>query len=377
MPNTHPDVVVVGGGVFGVSTAYFLRRQGLAVLLLDAWGVANPRATSGGESRIIRAGYGEQSLYTRWAWEALRDWKTWQDEWGVRIFHPTGVLWLADEEAPYVAESLRHLTEWKIPVERLDAGEMTKRFPAFAALNTRVALFEPEAGALLARQACLAIEAAFVREGGTSEVAAVLPPRAPLESLETTDGRKISAGSFVFACGPWLKTLFPELLGERIQVTKQEVFFFGAPSGLDFSPPQFPAWIDISRASDLKSISYYGFPVLDGRGVKIACDVSGPPFDPTTGDRVVSAEGLAGARAYMSARFPKLAGAPLCETRVCQYERTRGSNLILDRHPEMNNVWIAGGGSGHGFKLGPAVGRFMTGLVTGAPLVSIPQELRI
>lgn len=376
----HPDVVVVGAGIFGACSAYFLRQRGLSVLLLDAWGVAHPRATSGGETRVIRSGYGKQSLYTRWAWEALRDWKRWQREWRTELFHPTGVLWLAKEETEYVRASLRHLAKHKIPVERLTVGEVVRRFPQFAPLDTRLAYLEPKAGVLLARKACRAVVSAFDRLGGRFHLAAIQPPSAAtttsggkLVAVETTSGEKISAGAFVFACGPWLKEIFPSLLGNKIQISKQDVYFFGAPPGSrDFEPPRFPVWIDMGA-----HLEYYGIPALDGRDVKIASDLTGPPFDPTHGERSVSPESVAGARRYLAARFPALEDAPLAETRVCQYERTPDSHLILDQHPEWENVWIAGGGSGHGFKLGPVVGRTVATRVTDNRRDSIPAELRL
>ncbi len=371
-----PDVVVVGAGVFGACSAYFLRQAGFEVRLLDAFGVGHPRGTSAGETRLTRAGYGAQAVYTRWAWEALRDWKQWQKEWRTELFHHTGVLWLADLQNEYVEHSLRNLAREKIPVERLTLEELKRRFPQFAPLETRMGYFEPEGGVLQARKGCRAIVAAFERLGGRFQISAVEPPRASGPKLAAVTLRgseeKIAGGVFVFACGPWLGELFPALLGPRIKVSKQEMFFFGTPPGSrDFESPRFPAWIDMDDR-----FGFYGAPSLDGRGLKIASDHSGPPFDPTNGDRAVSAEGLAAARKYLGERFPALKNAPLAETRVCQYERTANSHLVLDRHPEMENVWIAGGGSGHGFKLGPAVGRMVAARVADNRRDAIPPELR-
>lgn len=357
MASRAADVNVAGAGIFGACIAYFLRRAGLSVRLVDAWGVVHPRATSAGESRVLRSTYGRQALYTRWAWESRRDWVAWEQEWNVRLFHRTGVLWMADQENEYLHASLTHLRENAIPVERWTVEEVTRRFPQFAKLSTKVALFEPEAGLLLARQACRAVVDAFVREGGAFEIGAVMSPEisGPPE------------GAWVYACGPWLPSLFPRLLGEKIRVTRQEEFFLGPPAGsADFEPGRFPVWIDVGAGRDLRDLSYYGLPTVDGRGVKIALDASGPEFDPTDGDRTPTADGLADVRRYLAARLPMLADAPVVETRVCQYERTADANLILARHPEWDNVWIAGGGSGHGFKLGPAVGRYMTARIQGA-----------
>ena len=156
----------------------------------------------------------------------------------------------------------------------------------------------------------------------------------------------------MFACGPWLHKVAPRALGGRIFPTRQQVFFFGVPKGdARFAPPAMPTWIDFGQG-------FYGMPDLEGRGFKIANDQHGPAFDPDTGERVPTPEALAEARAFMEERFPGMRGAPLVESRVCQYENTSNGDFVIDRHPGFDNVWLCGGGSGHGFKHGPAVGEF-------------------
>jgi glycine/D-amino acid oxidase-like deaminating enzyme len=163
----------------------------------------------------------------------------------------------------------------------------------------------------------------------------------------------------IYACGPWLPKIFPELLAERIRVTRQEVFFFGTPRGdASFAPPCMPVWIDITDEHGA-----YTIPDLESRGFKLAFDRHGPQFDPDSDDRTV--RGLDAARAFLAERFPGLAGAPLVESRVCQYENTSNGDFLLDRHPEFDNVWLAGGGSGHGFKHGPAVGEYIRQRIDG------------
>ncbi len=108
----------------------------------------------------------------------------------------------------------------------------------------------------------------------------------------------------------------------------------------------------------------YGIPDLENRGMKIALDRHGPRFDPDTGKRVVSAEGLEAMRKYVAKRFPSLKNAPVVETRVCQYENTSSGDFLIDRHPAFENVWLVGGGSGHGFKHGPALGEYVAAHVT-------------
>jgi glycine/D-amino acid oxidase-like deaminating enzyme len=178
------------------------------------------------------------------------------------------------------------------------------------------------------------------------------------QSLSLSDGSKLRADQYVFACGPWLGKLFPETIGNRVRPTRQEVFFFGPPAGDQrFDETRLPVW------ADHRDKFMYGIPGTQGRGFKIADDTRGPEFDPTSGDRTVSTEGLKSVRDYIAFRFPALKDAPLVESRVCQYENSPDNNFIIDRHPRHEDVWLLGGGSGHGFKHGPALGEIVAGLV--------------
>jgi glycine/D-amino acid oxidase-like deaminating enzyme len=202
----------------------------------------------------------------------------------------------------------------------------------------------------------------FVKAGGEYRVAAVKPPNAsrPLDAVELGDGSSLSAANYVFACGPWLPKLFPRLLGPRIFVTRQEVFFFAPPAGeARFTAGALPGWADFNNGD-----IFYGMPDLESRGFKVAHDKHGPPIDPDRGDRVASPGALADARAYLARRFPALAGAPLNEERVCQYENSSNGDLLIDRLPDSPNAFLVGAGSGHGFKHGPEVGRYAAELVT-------------
>jgi sarcosine oxidase len=272
------------------------------------------------------------------------------------------VLWLADEQDEYTRLGYETVRGMGVPVERLSHEELEKRYPQIAVDDIAWGFLEPESGALMARRAVQAVVRQGIREGMEYIQAAVIPPQETggLQSLRASTGETISAGTFVFACGAWLPKLFPALLADRIFPTRQEVFFFGVPAGdTRFSPPQLPIWL---RHSD----DIYGFPDLDGRGVKVSLDRHGPRFDPDHGDRVASQEGADAVRSYVARRFPALKGAPIIETRVCQYENTSSGDLLLDRHPDFENVWVAGGGSGHGFKHGPMVGEYLALQIGGA-----------
>ncbi len=349
------DVAVVGAGVFGSWTAHWLQRAGLRVALIDAYGAANSRSSSGGESRIIRMGYGAEEIYTRWSFRSLGLWQQLFDETGKpELFQPTGVLWMARENDPYTIATLQTLRTVGVRFEELPRDELERRYPQINFGEVNWAIYEPDSGALLARRAVQAVVADFSRKGGETFVASVLPPdgSGTIYSLTTTTGEEIIADRFVFACGTWLPKLFPDLLHGKIHPTRQEVFFFGAPAGDSrFASPQMPTWIDFGA-------EFYGLPDLEQRGFKIALDRHGVEIDPDNAERTISPTLLHEVRQFLAERFPAMKDAPLIESRVCQYENTSNGDFLIDCHPEFENVWLVGGGSGHGFKHGPALGEY-------------------
>ena len=370
------DVAVIGAGVFGVWTAYQLNRAGASVLLLDGYGPGNSRASSGGESRIMRLGYGADEIYTR---SAQRSFEIWQQffagfESPASLFHQTGMLWLAREQDEYCEATLKTLRTVGARCERVDHNELRERFPQLDFAGVAWGILEPDAGVLMARRAVQAV-ALQARANGVDYLEEAIAAPVLEQNVRTTSGREIAAQQLVFACGPWLPKIFPDLLGDLIHVTRQEVFFLGVPAGNElFKPDCLPAWIDFN---DL----VYGLPNVDGRGFKIAIDAHGPQFDPDRGDRIVSTELTKAVREYVKRRVPQLADAPVTESRVCQYENTSNGDFLIDRHPGLPNVWLVGGGSGHGFKHGPAVGEYVTAMISGngtpEPRFSLATKQRV
>lgn len=182
-----------------------------------------------------------------------------------------------------------------------------------------------------------------------------------MTGIVLSDGSTLQADHYVFACGPWTGALFPEIVGPKIRVTCQEVFFFGTPAGdARFHEDRQPVWIELGPRL------FYGVPGNGNRGMKVADDTRGPVFDPTWGERRITQARLKAARKALEKRFSSMKDAPLVESRVCQYENTPDGRFILDRMPGIENVWIAAGGSGHGFKHGPVVGETMAGMILNA-----------
>ncbi len=361
--SAKPRVAVVGAGAFGGWTALHLLRRGARVILLDAWGPGNSRASSGGETRVIRATYGPDRIYVEMAARSLRLWRDSERSFGRPLFRKTGVLWMAGSDDGYEKAALPLLRAAGLPVERLETAAAAARYPQIDFAGVSWVLHEKEAGYLLARRACQAVLERFQAEGGEYRQAAVAPGPVVgdrMGPLRLSDQSVLSADRYVFACGPWLGTMFPEILGARIRPTRQEEFFFGTPAGdPTWLEDRLPVWIDNG------SRIFYGIPGSEWRGFKVADDTRGEDFDPTNGERKPSAKGLRSARDYMAFRFPGLKDAPLLEARVCQYENSPDGRFIIDRHPQAANAFIAGGGSGHGFKHGPAIGERLADLVLG------------
>src|SRR5262249_20838517 len=239
------DFAIIGAGVFGSWTAYYLRRSGASVTLLDAYGPANSRASSSGETRVIRMGYGPDELYTRWAARSFVLWRELFDRVGRSLFTRTGVLFVSNDKDSYLQDLLHTIAKNNVAHERLSPEDLRARYPQLHFADDTWAVYEPESGALLARQAVQAVVDDAIRNGLTYMQCFVQPPRpGQLRELETSSGDVISAGTFIFACGPWLPKIFPDLLGERIFPTRQEVFFLGPPAGSDlFRPPKMPIWL--------------------------------------------------------------------------------------------------------------------------------------
>jgi glycine/D-amino acid oxidase-like deaminating enzyme len=357
-----PRVVVFGAGAFGGWTALALLRSGASVTLVEAWAPGHARASSGGETRIIRATYGTRAIYTKMALRALELWRDFDRD--RELLRETGVLWMFRDAAGFGEASARVLADHGAPFERLTHAEATRRYPQVRFDDAASIFFEPQAGYLQARRACERVVAQFSAEGGVYKQGAAIAPvvagSSGRQQVTTTDGARMDADAFVFACGPWLPELFPDVIADRIVPTRQEVYYFGTPAGdARFCDTSLPVWIDIG------SSQMYGIPSTIGTGFKVADDASGPRLDPTSNERVASADGVARARGFLADRFPALADAPLVGSEVCQYESTPDSHLIIDRHPLSANVWILGGGSGHGFKMGPALGEMVAELVFG------------
>jgi glycine/D-amino acid oxidase-like deaminating enzyme len=329
---------IVGAGIFGSSLAYRLARDEWDVTLYERHEPGHERAASSGESRLIRFAHGSGDWYTRSAWRARDLWRELEAETGRELLVECGVAWFARSDEGWEAQSEQVLRREGIPVERLEPEAGRDLFPSFVPGDLRFILWEPNAGVLRAREATLATVEAAQRAGVQLRREDVKPDT-------------VAADVVVWACGAWLR----KLLDVPMRITKQDTLYFSADG---WTAPGLPAWVDYDRA-------IYGHGDLDELGVKVAPDAEGPAFDPESGERTVSPETEATARNYLGERFPALTDAALTGGTVCQYALTTDTNFVIAPRPGAENEWILGGGSGHGFKHGPALAEYAARVVTG------------
>jgi len=366
------ETLVVGAGVVGVWVALLSLRgidcefgaldaAGDQVTLLDAWGCAHPRATSADETRILHLAHGADPLLTNWAWRARERWLAVERETSVSLFSRTGVIWWTRSQDGWEDRSVPLMLAEGLNVEVVPSSTLVETWPAFASADVGRALLDLDGGVLRARTACRTVAGAFERDGGCLGLAAVMPGRARGDRLiDVVDrrGDRYQASQFVFACGPWLPKVFPEVVGNFIRVTKQDVVILGlAERSAGSVYGQLPPWIDRGQL-------FYGIPA-DPRGFKLGANRLGPEWDPSNGERVVDPDSIRLARRYVRTMFPILADQPVVETRVCQYETTPDENFVIDQHPYLRNVWLVGGGSGRGFKHAPSIAEYLVARMGG------------
>jgi sarcosine oxidase len=338
-----PSALVIGAGVFGASVADRLAREGWEVTLVDRFEPGHARAESGGETRLLRCCHGPDEYYARSARRATELWR----ELGEGVLVESGVAWFARREDGWEADSERVLRAAGIPVERMSPSEGARMFPSVAVDDLAFVLHEPEAGVLRAADGVRAL----VRRAREAGARVEIGEARPVEHKVVFNGERREADAVVWACGAWLGRLFPELL--PLRTTFQQLVLFEAP-------PEWngPGWVDFDAA-------FYGHARVEGIGFKVGPDMDGVEVDPDTRPLEATDEGIAIARDYLAHRFPALAGAPVASAPGCHYGLTPDGQFVFAEHPEHKNVWLLGGGSGHGYKHGPALAEHVAAVLAG------------
>ena len=356
----NAEIVVVGAGAFGGWTALYLREMGHSVTLIDQYGPGNSRATSGGETRQIRAGYGEREIYTRWVLEAFDRWKAREAEWGRRLFFRTGQITLAREWTKELTDTRKVFDKLGVQYDIVKHDDLARQYPQMNTQSVDFGMFTPSTGVLKAREGCVAVEQAFEKKGGrfvTAKVELGKRSGGTLQDVALSTGQRVAAQSFVFACGPWLPKVFPSVMTNKLATPRRVVFFYGTPPGDErFTFPNFPTW-SVDNA--------YGFPSIEGKGFKVVPTFERVLVDPDTQEHTLTPDELRRGREFVTKWFPALARQPLVESKVCQREDSIDDHFIVTPHPELGNVWLVGGGSGHGYKHGIMLGDYVANRVVG------------
>ena len=361
------DVIVVGAGIFGVTAALSLSRRQLAVALLDPGPLPHPRAASSDISKVVRMEYGTDTYYMAMVEQALQGWHRWNVRWGEPLYHETGVVMLSRSPlAPggFEYESFQALLSRGHKPERLGADEIARRFPAWKRGAFVDGFFHARGGyaesgrvvAVLIREA--EAQGVDVYEGRS--VAAVLCEGDRATGVRTRMGETFQGEQVVVTAGSWTYLLLPEL-SPYMRATGHPVFHLRPANPEIFSPQHFVVF-----TADVAKTGWYGFPLHPQDDVvKIANHGVGVRLDPAEDERVVTAEDEARLREFLADTLPGLADASIVHTRRCLYADTLDEHLWIDRHPELEGLTVATGGSGHAFKFAPVLGDLIADAVEG------------
>jgi sarcosine oxidase / L-pipecolate oxidase len=367
MAERATTIIVIGGGVFGVTAALELRRRGYTVSIFDPGPLPNPLASSTDVSKLIRMDYGADEFYISLMEPTLERWDSWNLFWGEKLYNQDGFLNLTCGEmrpGGFEYESFFQLKKRGYALERLNSETIGARFPAWSAKNYSDGYFNPRAGwSPSGRVTALLIEQA------RNEGVRIFEKRLFLRLLErgnrvigivTEDRQKHLADNVIVAAGAWTPVLLPQL-SEEMWTTGQPLFFFKPPNPADYRPPGFPCW-----AADITRTGWYGFPALSDGTLKIGNHGPGRRLHPDD-PREVTLGDVERCREFLSQTFPHLANVPLSGTRLCLYCDTWDGDFYIDHDPERPGLFVAAGDSGHGFKFAPVLGEIIADILERKP----------
>jgi glycine/D-amino acid oxidase-like deaminating enzyme len=356
--------VVVGGGVFGATSALELRTRGWDVTLLDPHPLPYEGASSFDVSKIVRMDYGSDVFYHELAELALEGWDRWNGEWPRPLYHQDGLLVLSREAmAPggFEHESWRVLGDRGYPTVRVTGRSLEERFPAWRAgaytdgyLNPRAGWVE--SGAVVDRLLALCDAGGVARRA--EAFGALLEHGSRIGGVRTASGTEVRADTVVVCAGAWTPTLLP-WLHDRLHAVAQPVLHFRVHDPAALRGPGFPPW-----TADIAGSGWYGFPALPDGRVKVGHHGPGLRVHPDARGEVAD-EHVDRARAFLREAIPALAGAPLVERRICLYCDTPDGDFLIDADPDREGLIVAGGGSGHAFKFAPVLGALVADAAEG------------
>jgi len=374
-----PDFTITGAGIFGLTSAIELRQQGHSVKVINPGPIPHPLAASEDISKIVRMEYGRDTFYMDATDRCIDIWHDWNLEFGEAVYHETGFLLLCSQpmEEPsqdFEWSSYNNLISRGHTPERLNADEIKKRFPAYQSGRYADGFFHARAGyaesgrviSLLKNKAVnLGIE---IAEG--IEIAGIISESGKISHLASSKGVHIPVGHCIVAAGAATISIVPKM-NESLISTGHPVFHMKPAQEVDFIPENFPVF-----AADISNSGWYGFPYHPAaRIVKIANHGIGMKMDPVTDSRVLHRAEIDQFRAFASASIPSLANAPIVYTRRCLYSDTPDGHFWIDKHSEFDNLTVAAGGSGHGFKMAPLLGEWICAAAEGRK-DDVPERFR-
>ncbi len=335
-------------------TALHLQRRGEQVTLIDRWAPGHPRAASSDYNRVIRAISGRDEFYTRWARESRTRWLELQAETGQNLMYECGALILATKgHCDWEDATSETFDRVGVPYYKYSKQDIQQRFPQFKVNEIDYALFEPEAGLLMAHRCVITTLDLFKKEGGIVKRGIVTTDATERPML---DGKPLEADVIIVSTGAWMSEMFPKTIKPITTIMGINVLYTSTPDGSDqYDMENMPCWIDHGQGS-------FGIPSSEGSGVKAAVVIPNTPIDINNDERIIEKQSMTKTRQYIRHRLPGLEGQRVVDSKFNQVILTPDTHFIVDWHPKHENVLLAGGCSGHLFKHGPMFGEFTAGV---------------
>ena len=358
--------IVVGAGINGVTAAIELKKRGHEVILVDPGPLPHSLAASTDISKAVRAAYGADEDYTELAERSIKLWRKWNQEFGIQLYHETGVMFVRQREmkpGDFEYESFKLLQRRGHKVERMNSTQLWRRFPAWNPDSFRDGVIEFEAGYAESGRAVATLvphaESIGVELRRNSRFAHLDEHDHRTKGIILHNGERIAGDRVVMAVGAWTPYLLP-FMKKFFRASGQPVFHLKSSRPDLFAPERFPVF-----GADITTTGYYGFPLNRDGIVKIANHGPGREMSPESPDRVVTSEEKENLREFLSWAFPALADAPIVYTRLCMYCETHDGNFWIAPDPEREGLVVAAGDCGHGFKFAPVLGEIIADAVEG------------
>jgi glycine/D-amino acid oxidase-like deaminating enzyme len=359
------SIVIVGGGIFGITAAIELAARGWEVTVLDQGSVPHPDAASTDISKVIRMDYGADEIYTAMGEASIEGWLRWNAEWSTPLFHQDGFLVMTHDAemqpGSFERESFEYLTQRGHGLQRVKTADLRKAHPAWNAAAYRDGYLNPtggwaESGQVVTSLAALA-ELRGVTIYGGSRFASFIEKGARVTGVRDAAGREWNADLVLVAAGAWTPFLLPDLR-TVMKTTGQPVVHFQPANADEFRPPAFPVW-----AADIGRTGWYGFPANADGIVKVANHGPGREILEPNLPREVTRSEVDRFRCFLSETFPTLASAPMVLTRQCWYCDTFDGHFWIDCDSQRPGLLVAAGDSGHAFKFAPVLGGLIADVV--------------